>query len=457
MILERGWQEDRRLDRRRHGENSPNALHGREAKGEPPCDRTSRRALAMVFAAGALALLAVVVALFWPSAPPLTARARVDAGGREGVELACKSCPDGTTVSIDGVTASMTGGLALLGLPTPLSVGQNRLTVTVDRPGNGRDETLAVSVNVAFRIRPDLATLQGEKPAFQIVAEVARGTSVSIDGHNLTLSGGRAVETIDVTDACTGLASEVKTLSRQVPYVVTPDAGPPEHGVVSVSLGVVPLYLEAPVVVAAPVGAGASSVPPHVITDGPNFVIAGRTMKGAEVVAAGRAIPVRADGSFAQVMNVSSVGATQIEVRARVAGLAPRIAIVRVRRVESLDKAARDFAATESPIGYADLAGSGALAVGKAVSLSGEVSDVKKQGYQTVMLIDVSPASGCSAGRNCTVRLVQAGDSTAKRGDTLRVFGYVGRPFSVPGRADIPEIDIDFALKGTDSTSKDRR
>jgi hypothetical protein len=64
------------------------------------------------------------------------------------------------------------------------------------------------------------------------------------------------------------------------------------------------------------------------------------------------------------------------------------------------------------------------------------------------MLLDVSRASGCAAGATCTVRLVQGAKSEAKKGDTLRVFGHVARAFSTPGRADIPEIAVDFTLKG---------
>ncbi len=406
-------------------------------------DASTKRALAVVITAGALALVAVLVAVFWPSSPPLSARARADAEGHEGVELRCPSCPDGTKVSIGAASATMAGGAALVPLPAALSLGENRMKVAVDRPGSGRDETLGIVVNVAYRIRPDLTALQGDHPSIQVVAEAAAGTSVAVNGHTLSLAGGRAVENLDVTEACTGLSGEAKTLSRQIPYAVTPDSGNVENGVVNISVGIVPLQLEAP--------------GPHVIIDGASFVLAGRTMKGAEVLAAGRPIAVRADGTFAQVMNVSSVGATQIEVRARLAGLAPRLAQIKVRRVESLEAAAREFTA-EGPIGYAALAGNIAGQVGKSVALVGEVTDIKKQGYETVMLLDVPQAQGCSTAGACTVRLVLGAESPAKKGDTLRVYGHVARAVTLPGRADVPEIEVDFALgaagKGSGAASK---
>jgi hypothetical protein len=454
-----GWDPDRKVQKRKRG--AIHAVPARKAVVPVADEPVSRRALAIVFTAGGLALAAVLVAVFWPSPPPLTARPRADAGGREGVELTCKSCPDGTKVSIGGASATIAGNVALVPVPTTLSVGENRLRVEIDRPGNGRDETVGVTVNVAYRIRPDLASLQAERPAFQIIAEAATGTSVAIDGHKLPLAGGRGVESIDVTDVCTGLAADVKTLSRQIPYVVTPESGPPEQGVVNVSVGVVPLSLEAPVVIApsAPAAGAAPTAPlqPHVIIDGPSFVLAGHTMKGAEVLAAGRPISVHADGSFAQVMNVSSAGATQIEVRARMPGMAPRLTLIKVRRVDSLEKAARDFAASESPIGYAELLAGIPATIGKPIMLSGELSETKKQGYQTVMLLEVGAASGCPSGSACTVRLVQGADNPAKRGDALRVIGHVARAFSVAGRPDLAEIEVDFTLKGEGAAPKERR
>jgi hypothetical protein len=402
-------------------------------------ERGSRRALALVFAAGTLALAAVLIAVFLPSPPPLLARARADAQGHEGVELVCKTCPEGTKLTIEGVTGVTAAGVALIALPAPLSVGENRFKVAIDRPGNGRDETVNVSVNVAYRIRPDLGTLGAERPSFQILAEVAGKTTVTIDGRKMALSGGRGVENVDVTDECTGLAGEVKTLSRQVPYVVTPESGAPEQGAVNVAVGIVPLRLDAPVAI--------GSLAPHVITDGPSFVLAGSTLKGAEVIAAGRPIPVHPDGTFAQVMNVSSVGATQIEVRARMPGMAPRLTQVRVRRVESLEKTAKELATSEPPIAFGDLLANIAGSVGKAVAFTGEVSESKKQGYETVMLLEVSSASGCTGAASCTVRLVQGADNPAKKGDTLRIYGHVARAFSISGRRDIPEIEVDFTLK----------
>ncbi|MCC6558064.1 MAG: hypothetical protein IT372_34385, partial [Polyangiaceae bacterium] len=396
--------------------------------------RPPRRAIALMIAAGALAAGAVLFVLLWPDAPPVTARARADAGGREVLELRCDTCPDGTVVSVGEGRATTARGVAQIPLAAPLSVGDNRMKVSIDRPGSGRDETIAVSAAVAYRIRPDLATLDAETPSLQILVEAMAGTEVSLDGKPLPLAGGRAALAIDVADAVTGPADEARTLSRQIPYDVRPAEGPREQGVVSVSIGVVPLRIDAP---------GAS-----VVIDKESFVLEGRTAKGAKIFAGAHPIPVRPDGTFAHVMNVSSIGATRFEVRARMEGMAPRIARIAVRRVDRLETAARDFAA-QGPIGWGEIAASSKEHAGKPIVLSGEVLEARQQGHATVILLSVAPASGCRAAEaeGCKVRLVQGTQSPARRGDALTAYGRVGPPFAPPGGGqEIPEIEVEFSL-----------
>jgi hypothetical protein len=397
-----------------------------------------KRAIYVLVAAAALLLAAAIVWIFWPSVPPLSARARVDAEGREVIEVHCPGCPDGTKISIGGGEAIVNKQVAAVPVGAPLSVGENLLKIAVDRPERGRDETLSVPVSIAYRIRPDLLTLQGERPSIQVVMEAVDGTSITLDGKNIPLVNGRAIETIDVTDACTGLSDESSTLSRQIPYAVTLPGGT-EQGTMSVAVGILPLHIDAP--------------GPHAVIDGKNFVLAGRTSKGAEVIAAGRPIPVRPDGTFAQVMNVSSVGATQIEVRTKMTGKAPRLTRIGVHRVDSLETAATEFARL-SPVAYGALVTSIGDATGKPTVLSGEVVEARLQNYQTILLLDVAKSSGCvqkpgsKEVEPCHVRLVHGADSGAKRGDLLTAYGRVLRPFPVKGRPDIPEIQVDFILKG---------
>lgn len=408
------------------------AKPSRRKEGAP--GQITRLGVAIVGAAVALALGAVIFVALWPGAPKVTAHPRTDAQGREIVELLCPSCPDDTTLSVGQASAEVSGKLATVQLAAPLPVGESTLKVRIDRPGGGRDETVPVRAVVAYRVRSDLSTLQGERPAVQVIIEAARGARVALDGRLIPLTAGKATETIDVTESCVGLTDEIKSLSLQIPYTVTPEDGQAERGTVSVMVGIVPLSLLAP--------------GPNVIIDGPSFVLAGRTVKGAELYAAGKPIPVKPDGSFAHVMNVSSIGATQIEVRAKLAGMAPRITRIRVRRVDSLETAAREFAA-ENPISYAVLAADGARQTGKPIMLAGQVLEVRRENHQTIMLLDAGVSSGCE---DCRVQLVQGADNPVQVGDQITAYGRVlsappvtAAP-SVPGQ--VPEVQVDFTVKG---------
>ena len=97
----------------------------------------------------------------------------------------------------------------------------------------------------------------------------------------------------------------------------------------------------------------------------------------------------------------------------------------------------------------ADVAGT----VGKAVTLAGEVIESRRQNHQTIMLLSVAKSSGCAAAGGkgeeaCQVRLVQGSDNPVKRGDLLTAYGHVSRAFAVKGKPDIPEVEVDFTLKG---------
>src|SRR5262249_18781801 len=136
-----------------------------------------------------------------------------------------------------------------------------------------------------------------------------------------------------------------------------------------------------------------------------------------------RTIPVAADGSFAQLMNVSAPGETEIEVRAGVPGQAPRLARIQVKRVVSLALEARDFAA-KAKLAFSDLAGDVDKPAGELIVLEGDVEESRTQNHQTVVLVDVQKACVRAP---CLARVVQGGEAAYTRGDHLRVYGRVRR------------------------------
>ena len=79
-------------------------------------------------------------------------------------------------VTVDGAKATFAAGAADLPLAQPLHVGQNALSLHVDRPGMGRDEVVALSVPVAYRVRADVSAMSGPHPSILIHVEALAGS-----------------------------------------------------------------------------------------------------------------------------------------------------------------------------------------------------------------------------------------------------------------------------------------
>jgi hypothetical protein len=403
---------------------------------------SSNRAAILAIAAGVVALVAVAVAVAWPSRGALIARPRVDGEGRDGLDIECPSCPDTTVVRIGAVSAAVMQHHAFV--PVSLPLGESKLEVVVDRPGNGKDETATVSVHLPYRVTTDLTTLRGERPSIQVLVEAQDGTQVVLDGKSVPLVAGRAIDMLDVTEACTGESDEARTLSRKIPYVVTPPGGAAEQGTLHVSVPITTLRITAP---------GAA-----VVTDKESFVLAGRTAKGVELFAGPHAIPLRPDGTFAHVMNVSAVGATQISVRAQAQGMAPRIVKIDVKRVESLEQAARDFA-SKSPLVLQDLAADAKTKVGKNAMVSGLILESKSAEQVTVLRLRGYGGPTCpplpagtkpdaaGAPGPCLVEIAVGAQVSFAPGDLVTGCGRFAGTTGDPG-SEVPQVRADFIIKG---------
>ncbi len=393
-----------------------------------------RRRKALPFIVATIALVAVLIALviFWRSPAPLSARVRVMPDGHEAIEFTCPTCPDGTKMVMGDITAMTTARLAQLPLVAPLSLGENRLKVALDRPAGGQDETVGVSVHVGYRLRPDLSMLNADKPTLHIAIEALKGAEITLGGQIVKLEDGPKAHAIDVSADCTGSSDEPAMLRRHIPYSVKSPDGVRDEGAVDIAVAIVSLRVDAP--------------GPRVVTESDTFVLSGHTMKGAEVLVAGRPIQVSADGAFAQRMSVSSIGATSIEVRAKIPGMAPRIVPIAVQRVERLEQAAKEFE-KEKPVGYTTVALASVSDVGRAVVVAGQIAEVRAQNHQTVYLLDVLAKDGCpKSNEACRVRLVQGAASAAKVGDSITAYGQIGRPSSTTSGAVVPEIQVAFTL-----------
>lgn len=398
---------------------------------------SNRKAVLILGAAVVLVVGAVVAVLVWPSAPPLKAQVRAADGGVEVLDITCNSCPEGTKLKVGDSEASVSRWRATLPLDAPLPVGDSTLKVSIDRPGSGRDETVSLPVRVAYRIRPDLTTLEGDNPHLLIVVEAMENAKVELEGEPISLHGNSATKRIEVIKDISGPnADGGAQLTRKISFVVTPPDGPEEKGSVAVSLAILPLVIEAP-------GRG-------IITEKQTFLLSGRTSPGAQLVVASREIPVAKDGTFSQSMNVSSVGSTTIEVRTKMPGRAPRLVSVIVDRVTNLEQEGVEaFKKRGEPMSLASVYGGIEAAIGKPLIVSGEVLEARvsdpraTEGINTMILRSDDPACG----DRCLVRLVQGrADLGVRRGVKLRAYGVVMGAAAHDGGSSIPDVDVAFVL-----------
>jgi hypothetical protein len=387
--------------------------------------------LAISLLAAALLLAGGALALFWllRSGPALEARVALDAQGHEELVLTCATCEPGSVARLASTTASFAGGKARLRLQQALAVGKNELEVEV-QPPSGRTRRARIEVPVEFRVRGDFTPLVEPSPKLAVRIEAVPGTAVVVDGQAVALGpDGKGKHAVDVSKELTGPAAKVERLERKLLYSITAPGSAPNVGEVVLQLGITPLAVDAP---------GS-----RVVTESPNFTLAGRTLKGGSISVEGRPLTVDAQGRFVQLMNVSAVGTTTITVRASAPDHAPRLFPLEVRRVDNLRDEARAFAKRAADA-YSAVTTKPAPKRGLAVALAGRVTDVRSEGHTSVMLLEVT--RGCEK-KPCLARLVYGAKAPVSQGDRLTAYGHLSGAVDGPRPGDeIPEIRVDFLL-----------
>jgi RNase P/RNase MRP subunit p29 len=378
----------------------------------------------------------VALAVLYRGPPPILGQPRATAEGKDVLHLVCeqKSCQDGTVVALGSVKTTFMNGEADLQLASALHVGDNALELKVDRPGMGRDETVKLTVPVAYRVSADVTTMSSPHPAITVRVEAKPGAQVTVDGKPLALDpGGAGSYAVDEQAATEGAADESRVVSVDVPYTVATPGHGPEKGSVSARVAVAPLRVDSP-------GTRA-------IVDEDKVLVAGRAAKGASVTVDGAAVTVGPDGAFETLVPLPAPGDRTIDVRGEVHGAAgtlmPRAVHVSVSRVGSLGDAAKDFE-QQKPLGYdavmADIVGK----TGQPIVVDGAVIESRGSGHRTLALVD--DKRGC-AKSPCLTRVIVFRDTPLNRGDALRAYGTVARGFKTPAGQTIPEVDSLFVQR----------
>lgn len=352
----------------------------------------------------------------------LTAQPQLDENGKESLRIGCTSCPDGTVVTLGASNTTVTANAATLALPAPLSIGENDLTLHVDRPGSGRDEDVKVHVPVAYRVRADLTTLSAKPPVITVRVEALDGSEIKIEDKPIALSGGKANYVIDISSEVEGTSVEPKSIDKKIAFTITPKGGKPETGQLFARTTVVPLHLDAP---------GSA-----LVTEKATVAVAGQTRAGGTVAIDGATATVDAKGRFGVRVELGGNGERTLEIVASSPPLAPRIAKVKVTRTSSLETSFKELEA--GALGYAAFSGDAAQKVGQKALVEGEVVDARvSQGF-TVLLVDEKKA--CAKGQTCLVRLVHGEEVKAARGDTVRAVGRIVGVVSASGKT-VPDVE----------------
>lgn len=393
-----------------------------------------RRKLAWI---GGLALILAVtlltvagLALLTRHRGPVAATLRADESGRELLELECSTCADGTLARMAGGTGKFVAGKARVELGSLLPVGDHELDLSLQEPDAREAHSVRVVVPIHYRLRGDFSGLTGPRPELRVVVEALRQSAVVIDGRAIDLDGaGKGTHRVDVTEELTGPSPSVVPLERSIPYTITTPGAAAQTGTVRLKIGVVPLHVSAP---------GES-----LVVDDAHFMLAGRTQAGGTVAVGGRPITVDANGRFAQMMSVSSIGQTTIEVRASAAQHAPRLFPLHVKRVKSLQDEAAAFGAGASH-GLAGIASDPQLKKGWKVVLPGTVVETRSEHHTSITLLEIK--QGCPR-EPCLVRLIYGADMPYGKGDAVRAFGHVLGAVDGPrAGSKIPEVRVQFYL-----------
>ena len=385
-------------------------------------------ALGVGIAAVVVLLLGVGIFFVARGSAPIKASAGVDDTGHDVLAVRCEGCPDGTIIKDGPSAATISKGAARLALATPLRVGNNDLTLHVDRPGVGRDEEVKLVVPVSYRLRADAATVEQWPPKFVFRAEAAKGVRIEVDGAPITVdANGLGTSELPLGALAEGSSDAVSVFEKVVPYKVVLVGGAEEKGTLTLRTRVLPLKLDTPRADAWIFGGTVS--------------IAGQAAPTAKVFINGAAAPVDDRGVFDVQL---PVGDGHFEVRTERKDAAARGTKVAIRKMTTAERPAaqKDFE-SKATLKYADYAKDVTPHIGKKVVVDGDVVEARASGKQTVVLVD--QRAGCTGA--CLTRVVVGAVMTIPRGAKIRVYGHISRKFEGSDGTKVPEVDAELVAK----------
>lgn len=405
------------------------AFQHSEAADVPLARSRRRGGIALLALAGLLLVGVLSFLMLWDVPAPLQARVESDGRGHDLVELVCDDCPRGSKVTYGKQQTEFDGRSAKLQLDAPLRIGNNDLTVALERPGIGRDEAVRLQVPVHYRVQADASSLTETPPQLTVVVQAAPDSEVQVNGTAVPMSEGRGTRSIDVSGELTGPAADVRTLSREVQYVVTTATGP-QQGRLTVELPITPLVVDTP--------------SESWLTDEASVTLSGRTSPNARVQVNDGEVQADTEGRFEQHVALPSIGTHPIDIRALAADHAPRLVRHEAERTADLRAEAKlRRRAAKRTFAQVLLAATGDAP--QAIALEGRVHESRVQAQSTVLILDVS--KGCSESP-CLARVLASQPLEVDRGARIEVFGTTHGTIESPfGDQALPVVTASFILR----------
>jgi hypothetical protein len=354
------------------------------------------------------------------------------------LQVACNGCPKGTFIAYEGSRAEVTGGKAELVLARPLSVGQNPVNLSVERPRPYRSHTIALSVPLYYRITADDRALHAAEPKFQVRAEFMPGVDLVLDGKAVIAEPGKPGTT--VLDVPLGALAEgpsdaVVVFEKEIAYRVKVPEGQVGEGKIPLRTRIAPARLDTPL--------------RDAFLKGPTVRVGGQSIPGVQVTAFGKALDAPGGSFEAQTdPQAAEPGTWLVALRFDHKDTASRTIHLPVH-LEGADKSGvgfrndwlKSFEATAKPL--AEVLPDPAKAAGAGLVFRGKVVDQKSLGKGFVLIVDATP---CSA-KSCLVRTMCSLNPELSRGDQVKVWSYVVRGFGADDKGVVPEVSAAWVTR----------
>ncbi len=165
-----------------------------------------------------------------------TAVVQVDSYGRNYIGLSCRSCADGTAISLLRQTGEFRGRTASIVLPPLATCGLTRIPVTMT-PVGASPIPWDADVDVPVSLRADLSHVSETPSTVLVVGCVAEGVHVEVDGQ----SWNGAAREVPFAEPLIGASESTQLVKKAIRYVVTARNGQPIQGELTVNANATPL------------------------------------------------------------------------------------------------------------------------------------------------------------------------------------------------------------------------